>query len=294
MARTVECLVRSRDRLGEVPLWCPRTDRLWWVDVREPCLQSFDPATGQHEIVPVPAPGARLGSWGFRESGGFVLGMNDGFFGFEAGSPTRELLVPLEADRPENRLNDAKVDRRGRYWVGTMNEVTGAADGAFYCIWPDLSVVRLFGEVQVPNAIAIAPDDRTLYFGDTRRCSIWAFDFEIESGAIGNRRLFADRTAEGIRPDGACVDSDGGLWSTEYLNSRVVRYAPDGHIDETIELPVSQITSCGFGGPGLQTLFITTATQHMTAEQRDAEPLAGSLFAVNVGRTGAPEPAFKG
>ena len=117
----------------------------------------------------------------------------------------------------------------------------------------------MLDRIIVPNSVAFSPDDRTLYFADTRAYTIWAFDFDIAVGAIANRRVFA-QTMPPARPDGACVDADGFLWSAKYAGSRIVRYAPDGRIDRIVELPVSHPTCCCFGGDDLQTLYVTSAS----------------------------------
>ena len=134
------------------------------------------------------------------------------------------------------------------------------ASGSFYRVSADRSVLRLFDGITVPNSTAFSPDDRTLYFADTPRHVIWAFDFNLHAGMIGERRVFADLTARKGHPDGSCVDAEGFLWNAEYSGRRLTRYAPDGRTDRTIELPVTHATCCCFGGENLDTLYVTTAT----------------------------------
>jgi len=287
----IEVAVSAADILGEVPIWCAQLQRLWWIDVRRPCVQSFDPISRQHEVFVIPAP--VIGSYGLRRSGGMIVALNDGLYGFD---PERRDLTPLllYQDKAQNRFNDGKCDRLGRFSVGTMNNTPGDPDGSFYRIDPDLSVHVQFGDVYCPNSVAFGPNDRVLYYGDTKEKKIWVFDFDLAAGTIGNRRLFRDCANHPGYPDGSTVDAEGFLWNAEYRGGRLVRYAPDGRIDRIVGLPVSQPTSCGFGGSDLSTLFVTTAAQHLSAEERAAEPMAGALLMLDVGVNGVAEPAFAG
>lgn len=287
----IDVAVASDDVLGEVPLWCAKSQRLWWIDVRRPSLQSYDPVTHRHQTFVLPAP--VVGSYGLRERGGMIMALNDGIYAFEPATGALESLIPFQ-DAPQNRYNDGKCDRRGRFWVGTMNNTPGNPDGSFYRMDADLSVHKQFEGVFCPNSVAFSPDDRTLYYADTKLNKIWAFDFDIDEGALSNRREFSDGSQHAGLPDGSTVDAEGFLWNAEYRGGRLVRYAPDGRVDRIVELPVKQPTSCGFGGADLSILFVTTASQHLTPAERKAEPLAGALLMLDVGVKGLPEPAFRG
>lgn len=285
----IEAAVRGADRLGETPLWCARTRKLWWLDIERPRLQSFDPASGRHEAVAVDC--AYLGTQALTASGARLLG--------------RDLELVLRSDetgaeRPfatvetglDNRLNDGRVDARGRFWVGTMDNALHRPNGSLYRVDPDGGVTKIAGDVIVSNGIAFSPDGCTLYFTDTRRHRSWAFDLDLDDGAVTNRRLFADHSATGERPDGACVDVDGCLWTAFFAGGRIVRYRPDGRIDRTIPLPVTNPTCPCFGGPDLKTLYVTTAAKFLSPEQLAAEPLAGALLAIEGVGQGLPEHRF--
>lgn len=287
----IEVAVSAIDILGEVPLWCSRTKRLWWIDVRRPSLQSYDPATQAHEAFVIRGP--VIGSFALRQRGGMVLALDDGLYAFDPGTGTMSPLLPFR-DKPQNRYNDGKCDRRGRFWVGTMNNTPGNPDGSLYRVDADMAVTPQFGDVFCPNSIAFSPDDRVFYYADTKLKKIWAFDFDIEAGALSNRRLLCDVADHPGAPDGSTVDAEGFLWNAEYGGGRLVRYAPDGRIDRVVELPVSQPTSCGFGGEDCSTLFVTTAAQNLSAGERARQPLAGSLLMLDIGVKGIPEPAFAG
>jgi sugar lactone lactonase YvrE len=289
----VQCLLPVRDQLGECPIWDPRTGKLWWVDILAPCLQSYDPASGEHRRFPVAA--RAVGSFAIRAKGGLALARDDGLHAFDPETGTSQPLVDPEPDLPDNRLNDGRADRRGRFWVGSMSmqdERTPA--GGLYRIDPDLQVTRMLGDVKIPNSIAFSPDDRTFYFADSREQLIWAFDLDIDSGDIANRRVFADVRGGRGGPDGSCVDAEGFLWNAHFATSRVVRYAPDGRVDRFIEFPATNLTCCAFGGDKLDVLYVTSAKIMLKPDALAAQPMAGALFAVYPGVRGLPEAAFAG
>jgi sugar lactone lactonase YvrE len=234
-----------------------------------------------------------VGSIALCERGGFLAAMRSGFHAVDPETGTVEQLLDPEADRPENRFNDGRVDRRGRFWAGTMNDVRRDPTGALYRLDADLACTRHREDVIVPNSIAWSPDDRVMYFADTYRHHILVFDFDAAEGRISGERLFAKPDGPG-RPDGSCVDAEGCLWNAEYAGGRIVRWTPDGRIDRVVELPVSQPTCCCFGGSGLDTLFVTSATQRLPPGELAKQPLAGGVFAVRVGVRGLPEARFAG
>jgi sugar lactone lactonase YvrE len=286
-----ECIVRCANRLGESPVWSVREQRLYWVDCRAPRIFRLDPATGHVDSWDAPCI---IGSIGLRRSGGLVVAMQTGFHVLDVTAGALTFIADPESDQPENRFNDGRTDRRGRFWSGTMNDVRRDPTGSLYRLDPDHGVTKIRDDLIVPNAICWSPDDRTMYLADTYRHRILAYDFDLDDGTIGNERQIVDASMLKGRPDGATVDRDGYLWNAEYAGGRVVRRAPDGRIDRVIELPVSQPSSCAFGGPALDILYITTASQRLTPEELAAQPLAGSLFAVDVGVGGVPEPEYGG
>ncbi|MGY4623339.1 SMP-30/gluconolactonase/LRE family protein [Bradyrhizobium sp. USDA 4486] len=282
----VETAVASTDILGETPLWCDRTRKLWWVDIDGRLHQSFDPATGAHEVTSYDCQ--FLGGQGLTADGSHLLAMDLSLFRRDATGGLTGRICEVETGL-NNRLNDGRVDARGRLWIGTMDIQLHRPNGALYRVTGDGQVARLFDDVIVTNGIAFSPDNRTLYFTDTRRYRTWAFDFDLDDGAIDNRRLFADYSASGERPDGACVDADGGLWTAFFSGARVVRYRPDGRIDTIIPLPVTNPTCVCFGGSDYKTMFVTSAQKFLNAEQLSSEPEAGHLLAIEGIAQGFPE-----
>jgi sugar lactone lactonase YvrE len=288
----IASVVQSQDSLGESVVWCPRSRKVWWLDILKPCLQSYDPATGAHKVYPLPGP--NCGCAALRTSGGFVLAMDNGLHSFDPESGRLELLFHPEPQPPSNRYNDGRCDRRGRFWLGTMDSAIRGPSGSLYRLGADRSVKKFLEGITVPNSTAFSPDDRTMYFADTPKHTIWAFDFDIDAGVISNQRAFADLSARRGLPDGSCIDAEGFLWNAEFAGKRLTRYAPDGRVDRTVDVPVTSPTCCCFGGDNLETLYVTSSTHEHSAEQRKAEPFRGGLLALNVGVRGLPEAMYGG
>lgn len=277
--------------LGEGPVWDEREDVLWWVDIPGMQLHRFDPASGEDSAVDL---GDQVGAVALRASGGLVLATPNGFEAYDRSSHRRDVLVEVEADKPDARMNDGKVDRQGRFWAGSMGYEAPSGVGALYRLDPDLSVTTMLTGVTISNGLAWSEDDSTLYYIDTMTYRVDAFDFDATTGAIANRRPVVKIPEEEGLPDGMCIDADGYLWVALYNGAAVRRYSPTGELDRIIELPVSQVTCCAFAGPDLADLYITTAAQGFTDEDRAHEPDAGSLYRIRPGVTGTPVNAFAG
>jgi sugar lactone lactonase YvrE len=289
MAFQVEVAARGADRLGECPLWDERESMLWWVDSRWPALKRFDPATGAVMMQVLPEV---VGSIAFRDQGGLLAATKSGLHVLDGSGGALEPMANPEAHLPENRFNDGRCDRAGRFWAGTMCDARRDPTGSLYRFDADFACAKLRNAIIIPNGLAFSPDNRTMYFADTNRHTIWAWDYDLVSGAATNERVFAD-TGEG-RPDGSCVDADGGLWNAQYGGGRLVRYTPAGKVDRVVELPVANPTCCAFGGDDLGTLYVTTATQRLSPGDLAQQPLAGSLLALRPGVKGLPEGRFAG
>ena len=285
----VEAVIRGEDQLGETPLWCDRTRKLWWLDIERPKLQSYDPDTGAHEVISL--PGTFAGTQALTELGGHLLAEDLTLYLREPGAAGTAAVAVVESD-VDNRLNDGRVDARGRFWVGTMDNQLRRPNGALYRVDPDGAIVRVASDVIVSNGIAFSPDGKTLYFTDTRRHVCYGYDLDLDDGVVTSRRVFADHASSGDRPDGACVDVDGCIWMAFFAGGRIVRHRPDGTVDRVVPLPVTNPTCLCFGGVDLRTLYVTSATKFLSPEQRDAEPLAGALLAIEGLGQGLPEHRF--
>ena len=290
---TAEVVVKESSILGESPVWSVAEQALYWVDVQNPKIHRHDPASGAHDTWLVET---EIGSIGLASGKKLVAGLRMGFGLYDLDAGKFDIIDdPEGAGRYNaNRLNDGKVDRAGRFWCGSMQDPGRAPMGTLYRMDTDRSVHAMANEITVPNAICWSPDDRTMYFTDTHVGTLWAYDYDLATGAIENRRVFAEMADGPGRQDGATVDAEGFVWNAHIFGGRVVRYDPHGRIEREIEVPTPQVTSCAFGGRDLNILYITTASMRMSDEERAADPLAGSLFAVDTGVRGLPEPRFGG
>lgn len=274
------------DMLGEGPVWDEPDQALYWVDIKAPSVQRLA-ADGTVARWAMPDS---VGSLALATDGRILVALRDRLSLFDPAGGGFEQVARLRDDGAGIRANDGKCDRQGRFWLGTMDEGQRAQRGWLYRL--DRGVLSaVLGGLDVPNSLCWSPDGRTMYFTDTPKRAIWAFPYDPASGALGERRVFA--TAEAESPDGATVDAEGYVWSARYHGGRVVRHAPDGRVDRVVTVPGAlQVTSCAFGGPGLGTLFITTAAQGLDAAGLAAQPGAGGLFACEPGVRGLAEPRY--
>ena len=290
----IECAVQCEDILGEVPLWCDRTQKLWWVDVRRPALQSYSPSTQHYQAIRL-HPDWVTGSYAMRDDGGFLLATSTGLYLFDPDTfkaPHR--IAHPEDGKPGMRLNDGKCDRQGRFWVGSMHDTLREPLGTLYRVDANHSVHTMLTDFVLPNSLSWSPDGRTMYFADTHHQMVWQFDYDTERGEISNRRVFKDWRDQLGRPDGATVDAEGFLWTCMVASGQLVRQDPSGKIARIIQLPVTNPTCPCFGGPDLETLYITSHSQRFTHEEQVKEPWAGALLQLNVGVRGIAETRFKG
>lgn len=290
MTADVFCVTNRRDQLGETPLWSARNGKIWWLDIERPRLQSIDRGTGQYEMHAFAAKWA--GSVAFRSDGKFIVALDNALHVFDPETSALTPFLEIEPPNQGTRLNDGRCDRHGRLWIGTMDETFKSPLGSLYRVDPDGTVARMFGDVVVANSITTSPDDRVLYFSDTRRYVMWAFDLDPDSGTLSNRRVFAEYRGARGRPDGSCVDADGCVWNAAFAGGCVIRYTPKGEVDRIIDVPVTNPTCVCFGDDDLRTLYITTATKMIEPVQLAREPLAGALLAVRVDVSGLPEATF--
>jgi len=289
----ISVVVHSRNVIGESPIWCPTTEQLYLVDISGQQIHLLHPADGNYRTFDLPDWVTSLST---RAKGGLVLTMRKTFAFYDPDTGKLEVLADPEPERPGNRFNDGKCDRQGRLWAGTMGAKDWlAATGALYRFDPDQRITLMQDQVKCSNGTGWSPDGRTMYYTESFRYGIFAYDFDPATGTIENRRPFVtlDPDASGF-PDGLTVDAEGFVWSAQPVYGRIVRYDPAGKMERIIALPVSRGTSCIFGGPDYQTLYITTATETLTEAQMAEEPLAGSLLSCEPGFRGIPETPFAG
>ena len=284
--------VASRNQIGESPVWSDAERALYWVDVEGKSIQRWREHDHSLQSWDV---GEAIGCIGLRAEGGLVGARLTGFFFFDTTSGKLTPIADPEADVPDNRFNDGKVDRRGRFWAGTRNfRNTEIASGALYRLDADLSVHRMQEGLRCPNGMAWSPDDRLMYLCDTWTRKIYIYDFDADTGVLSNRRLFAELPEVEGFPDGLTVDAEGFLWNAHYNGWRITRYAPDGRVDRVIRMPVQNVTSLTFGGTGLDTLYVTSSHLRLSDEERNRQPVAGHVFACEPGVHGIAASCFAG
>jgi len=289
----VELLVDAKDILGEGVIWNPDDQALYWCDNLKSNIQRYDPTSGAHRVWAMPES---VGCIVFREKGGICAAMKSGFaFIDDLDNLDIRYIVDPEPGMDGNRLNDGKCDRAGRFWCGSMDENLAKPTASLYRLDPDLTCHKLDTGIIVSNGIAWSPDNRTMYFSDTRAEALYAYDFDIASGAVSNRRVLVDTSDKPFRIDGATVDADGFYWCAEVHDWHIGKYAPDGAQVDRIRVPVRQPTMCTFGGRDLDILYVVSATRFLEPGEAEQQPHAGGLFAIHgTGATGLPEPYFKG
>lgn len=278
--------------LGEGPLWDVEEQRLYWIDSHGRMIYRADARGGDLKSWPVPE---HIGSLCLRTTGGAIVSLRNGFHTFDFNTGAVALIADPENGIRRTRLNDGKVDRQGRFLAGYMDYEEREALGSLYRLDAAHTVTRLEEGVVVSNGPCWSPDGKTFYFADSMRRRIWSYQYDIETGNLLNRRIFADFEGH-LRgyPDGATVDAEGFVWSAEVYGGRLVRFAPDGTIDRLIGMPVDSITSVMFGGADLDILFVTSMARPFQGRRR-LEREAGRLFAVTgLGVRGIPEPRFAG
>jgi sugar lactone lactonase YvrE len=227
-----------------------------------------------------------------REHGGAVLAVRDGFALLEPDGGLR-VVAEVEADRPENRMNDGACDRAGRFFAGTMAFAITPGAGSLYRLDPDLTVTRVLGDVTISNGVGWSLDGSTMYYVDSM-AGIDALDYDPGSGEVENRRRIAEVPEEMGVPDGLTVDAEGFLWVAIYGGGRVRRYAPDGTVDRELSLPVAQVTKPAFGGPDLRELYVTCGSEGFSEADHAREPGAGGLWRLDPGVAGLPANRFAG
>jgi sugar lactone lactonase YvrE len=289
MLSDIRCVAESGDELGEGPVWVAAEGRLYWFDIQGRRLNWLEHATGAWGRFELPV---RASVATPLSAGGLILVTEAGLAEFDTAAGRFSLREPMTFE-PGFRTNDGKIDLAGRLWWSTMDDDGGKRPGALYRTDPDGRTHRVLGDIHIANTVSCCPDGATFYLADSLLTTLWAFPIEAD-GTLGARREFANTHGEAGAADGSAVDAEGFIWNAQWGAARIVRYAPDGRIDRIVDFPVTQVSSCAFGGPDLTTLYATTAWEGFDAAARAAQPLAGNLFAFEPGVAGLALPAFQG
>ncbi|HEY9132847.1 MAG TPA: SMP-30/gluconolactonase/LRE family protein [Dyella sp.] len=285
----IEPLTATRHALGEGVAWDERANVLRWTDILASRLWQYDPADGTVRHWDLPS---RLGCFAATpEPEILLLALEKQLARLDLRDGTVTPLADIEPDLAGTRANDGRCDRHGNFVFGTINERGGEPVASFYRYGADgrLSTLDL-PKAAITNSICFSPDGGTMYFCDTPTRRIMACDYDGATGEVDRIHLFAEVPAQFGTPDGSTVDADGFVWNAEWGASRIVRYAPDGRVDLTIDMPVSQPSCISFMGPGLDRLAITSAHVGLDTTETLANPLHGATFALAAPRgRGLPE-----
>jgi L-arabinonolactonase len=285
---TPRLFVDAQARLGECPLWCDRTNSLWWTDIESRSI-SRRGADGEVKHWSLPE---KVGSFALcADDARLLLGLASGIALFDPSNGRMSELVPLNAGDPEIRINDGRCDRQGRFVFGLFNKAA-APVGHFYRVSGDLRIERLpLPPAGVGNSIAFSPDGTTMYYADSPTRTIFSVDYRAD-GSLGEPRVFVVLPADAGFPDGSTVDAQGGLWNAQWMGSCVVRYDSTGRETARFALPVSKPTCPAFGGPQLDELYVTSARIGLDSDALQREPSAGGVIALTPGWRGLPESRF--
>jgi sugar lactone lactonase YvrE len=285
----VQCIADLHMTLGEGPVWVEREAALYWVDIKGRKIFRLGAEDDRREW---PTP-FRIGSIAPRSGGGFVAGTDEGIALVDLDTVSFEIVANPEEQLPDNRFNDGKVDRAGRFWAGTMDDRERAATGTLYRVDPGYRCILVDTDYKVTNGPAFSPSGDLLYENDSARQVTYVFDLDA-NGNAGNRRTFLQFGEGDGYPDGMTVDSRGCLWIAFWDGWCVRRYSPDAGLLETIAMPVARPTSCVFGGPGLDRLYVTSASIGLDEAALAMQPNAGGLFMLSPGVGGLADVPFEG
>ncbi len=291
-AMVIEAQLRFRIPcdLGEGSLWDERGQVLYWVDIIQNKVFRFDPKNGSNLAFDV---GENIGTVVLTANDKLLLALRSGFAWLDPETGSVTWISNPESDKPHTRFNDGKCDPRGRFWAGTMVENSMTGDGALYCLDTDLTVSRKLSGVSCSNGLVWSRDGRKLFYIDTPTRQIQCFDYDPEHATLSRPRVAVEVPESAGAPDGMAIDEQDGLWVAHFGGSHVVRYdSSSGVATFEVKVAAPNVTSCAFGGPDMDELYITTARVGLSAEGCQQYPLAGSLFSAKVPVRGAPSPRF--
>ena len=278
MARNIERVGDTLSQLGEGPVWDDRTGTLLWVDIIRGHVHLLKTATAAYRRLDL---GEMVGVVALRENGHLIAGIRSGIADVDILTGTVTRRFAPESHLPDNRFNDGKCDPAGRFWAGTMPLSASRPDGSLYLVGKEGSLHRMITGVTISNGLAWSTDRKKMYYIDTPTFEVACFDYDEATGSIDRRRTAFKIPRSAGAPDGMTIDAEGMLWVAHWGGWQVTRWDPTtGAMIDKIKLPVSNVTSCTFGGPDLRDLYITSAREGLTSAQLEAQPLAGSLFVI--------------
>lgn len=287
-----EVVVRTESYLGETPLWDPARQALYWVNIMDGEVHRFGCLDEWHQSWVLGAYTAGLALTG--QSDLLLVATQLGLVTLNTRSgQITPWAGPCWPDQPEIRPNEARVDPAGRLWLGTTHLNESLAEGVL-CRLDGRRVETVMTGLGIPNTLVWSPDGRWFYHADSARQTLWCYSYDIDSGRIGSGQPCFTVEGQAGTVDGSAMDETGCLWTCLWGQGRIVRLRPDGRVDREIPTPVTNPTSCCFGGPDMKTLYLTSARKQLSSAQLDAEPLAGSVLRMRTDVAGLPVPAFRG
>jgi len=284
----IEVVLNLGATIGESPTWSNLENVLYWIDIKKPALYRYDPVTERQRAWPMPSD---IGAFALvSDMSGAVVALRQGIFRLDFASAALTRLAPPPFDPTLFRFNEGACDTAGRFWVGVMFDPLGEAcppkKSALHSFTSDEGLRPEPDTAELHNGMAWSADGRLFYLAHSQTREVFAYAFDPEKSQLGSRQIFAKVSKEFGLPDGAAVDSQGGYWCALHGGGRLRRFTPNGAIDRDITLPVSQPTMCAFGGKALDVLYVTSASDKLSPEQRRREPLAGALLRIRPGERG--------
>jgi sugar lactone lactonase YvrE len=292
MNHKADLFVDGQCALGEGSIWDSRESVLCWLDIEGRRLFVTDTTAGSTRSFDL---GDKAGTVVPRATAGLIVALSHSLVAFDPATSSMETLASFETDAPANRANDGKCDPSGRLWFGSMCPGSEPGTARLYRVDTDLTVTEMLKGVTISNGIVWSHDRKRMYYIDTPTRRIDVFDYDERQGTIAGRRSCIEVPETMGYPDGMTIDDQGCLWVALFGGSRVVCWNPDtGEQLARVDLPVSNVTSCAFGGRNLDELYITTARHLLSKEQLAQQPHAGGLFVARPGAKGVPATAYGG
>lgn len=293
MSYTIDRVGDTLCFLGEGPVWDERTSTIFWVDILIGHVHALETATGRHTRLDL---GEAVGVVALCPDGRLVAGLKDGFAFIDRRTGRMERIHNPEEHLPGNRFNDGKCDPSGRFWAGTMPLTEDRPTGSLYVMGTDRHAHRMVTAVTISNGLAWSHDRRYMYYIDTPTMLVARFDYDDATGSLGERRTAFRIPKDDGYPDGMTIDAEGMLWVAHWGGWQLTRWDPvKGVKIDAIRMPVSNVSSCTFGGEGFTDLYVTSARKGLTEAQLASQPLAGALFVIRgTGCKGQPAHRYLG
>ena len=273
-----ELLCKKELALGEGAIWHPHWKKFLYVDIENGivgCIDSSSKKLKEHAL------GKKVGTVIPAENGKLVVALQGSIEELDFETGKLEKLISIENNKPNNRCNEGKCDDKGRLWIGTMHTEAKPKEGALYVF--DGTLKKVIDNTSISNGICWSNDNQTMYYIDSFDYNIKAYDFNLDTGEISNKKIIIEIKNHNLLPHGMCIDEEGMLWVAMWGRFAVHRYNPNtGMMIGKILVNAPNVTSCAFGGDDMRQLFITTAREGLKDEQLKQYPLSGSLFTAKV------------